>query len=358
MRKVIVFACVFAIVFSLQAPARAAKDTTTPEKTAKTAEKDAKAIPVVPAKPAPVAKTSGNKMEWANDRVRLGVAGWMSTGEDKWEITFEGWDPDYGYISGRSKLDWKDVDADMIIFFGEVGLGPYLSIGGSYGAADISGGSNTDGDWLDDWGSEFQISESVADTSGDTEMYDLNLYLHLKPLLLKKWTGNIDIFLGYQHYQDDLNDVNGVQTIIDEVPVNIPFAGLDSTYLFKWDAARAGVRLEIPVAKPVSINAEAAVLFAASYDGEGFWNLRDDFKQSSPNFTQKADSGLGGDAKVTVCIRPIKNASIDLGYRVFMLHGQDGTDTTYFSDGTSESTDFTSVDSLRHGLFGAVTLRF
>lgn len=355
MRRVIAFACVFALIFSLQAPAWAADDAAAPAKTTKAAGKDMKDVT---AKPVPVAKTSGNKTEWANDHVRLGVAGWMSMGEGEWEITFEGFDPAFGFVSGRSKLEWEDIDANMIILFAEVGLGPYVSLGGSYGTADIDDGHNTDGDWLDLWVSEYQFSESVADTSGDTEMYDINLYLHLKPLLLKKWKGNIDLFIGYQHYEDDLTDVNGVQTIIDETPVNIPFAGLESTYLFKWDAARLGVRLEIPVAKPVSINAEAAVLFAAKYDGEGFWNLRDDFEQSSPNFTQEADSGLGADAKITVCIRPVQYASIDLGYRAFMLHGQDGTDTTYFSDGTSESTDFTSVDSLRHGLFGAVTFRF
>jgi len=351
MRRAIMVACVFAFVVSLQGPAWAATDASAPAK-------PAKELKDVPAKPVPVAKTSGNKCEWSNDHVRLGVAGWMSMGEGEWEITFEGWDPAFGFVSGRSLLEWKDIDADMIILFGEVGLGPYLSLGGSYGMGDIDDGGNTDGDWLDLWVGEYQFSESTADTSGDTEMYDINLYFHLKPLLMKKWKGNLDLFIGYQHYEDDLTDVNGVQTIIDEVPVEIPFDGLESTYLFQWDAARAGVRVEVPLAKLISVQAEAAVLFAGTFDGEGYWNLRDDFKPTPPNFTQEADMGLGTDAKVTVSIHPVKHVSVDVGYRYFMLHGEDGTDTTYFSDGTSESTDLTYVDSVRHGLFGSVTVRF
>ena len=112
MRRAIMVACVFAFVVSLQGPAWAATDASAPAK-------PAKELKDVPAKPVPVAKTSGNKCEWSNDHVRLGVAGWMSMGEGEWEITFEGWSAFTS--SAPLAAGMERYRRDMIIPFGEVG---------------------------------------------------------------------------------------------------------------------------------------------------------------------------------------------------------------------------------------------
>lgn len=300
------------------------------------------------------------------DHVQLGVKTWFSQGSDEWEISFAGFVED-SYFEGRSVLEWEELENTIPVLFGEVRLTPWLRLGGSYGSSEISSGENTDTDRLDaqDLGYNNQvIAQSIADTEGDTTFYDINLYLRLNRLLTvypKNLKGNLDGYVGYQSYRDELNDHNGVQTADwDGNPVNEPFEGLDSTFDFDWTAVRMGLRGEYPVLESLLVKADVALLAGAEYEGEGFWNLRSDYKSTPPNFTQKADAGSGYDIKLGVAYKPIPYVAIEAGYWFFSLNTSDGTEITYFADGTQSEPPETvdEVKSTRDGFYVAVSGNF
>ena len=307
------------------------------------------------------------------DHVQLGVKTWFSQGADEWQISFSESIPVYDdslYYEGRSRLEWENLDNTIPVLFGEVRLLSWLRLGGSYGSSAISGGNNTDSDWLTstDLGYDDQmISQSIADTEGDTTMYDINLYVRLNDLLTvypKDLKGNLDAYIGYQSYKDELNDHNGVQTVdFDGNPVEEPFDGLDSTFDFDWSAFRLGLRGEYPVLQKLLVKADAALLAGAEYEGEGFWNLRTDYKSTPPNFTQTADSGNGYDVKLGLAYKPIPYVAIEAGYWFFSLSASDGTETTYYADGTTSGDDesietLDDVKSARDGFYVALSGNF
>ena len=153
------------------------------------------------------------------ERVRIGVQGWFSQGSGQWEIGFAGTDPVLGGYSGRSRLQWEGIDATLGVLTAEVRVAPWLSVGGAYGSGEIRGGRSTDSDWLDVPSRgvlDFQVSESIADSDGRATLYDVNAYVRLTSLpKQRRVRGHLDVFLGYQFYEDALRLRNGVQTVIN-----------------------------------------------------------------------------------------------------------------------------------------------
>lgn len=281
--------------------------------------------------------------------VQISLEAWLSNGEGEWEIEFGSF-----FLSGRSRLTWEDIDAPMLVLNAEVAVAPHISIGGSFGMGEIDDGQNTDGDWFGD----FQFSESQADTDGDVTMADINVYYQLITTDISGKPLEIDVFLGYIYYKDDLRDYNGVQTLVDEQPVNDPFDGLNSKYRFMWQMAKIGVRANSQVSDSLNIRGSIALLHLIDYEGEGYWNLRDDFRRDDPNFVQGADDGKGVEAKVSLRYALTENVRLEGGYRIIYMKAEDGDDKTYFSDGTSDSTHLSYVETLRHGAFAALGVEF
>jgi len=279
----------------------------------------------------------------------IGFETWLSNGKGEWEIEFGDF-----FFQGKSKLKWEDIDAPVLILNAEAALTPKISVSGSFGMGDIDDGKNTDGDWI----GGFQYSESRADTDGDFTLGDINIYYQILSTEVAGKPMELDVFAGYLYYEDDLRDKNGVQTVIDEQAVNEPFDGLNSTYNFKWQMAKLGVRIKSQLSDAFNIVGNFAVLGLIDYEGEGYWNLRDDFRSDDPNFVQSADTGTGFEGKVSVRYILVENIFLQGGYRVIYMRAEDGSDKTYFADGSSESTDLSYVESLRHGAFAALGIVF
>lgn len=279
----------------------------------------------------------------------IGLETWLSNGKSEWEIEFGDF-----FFQGKSKLKWEDIDAPVLILNAEAALTPKISVSGSFGVGDIDDGKNTDEDWI----GGFQFSESEADTDGDFTMADINIYYQILSTEFSGKPLELDVFVGYLYYEDDLRDQNGVQTIVDEQEINEPFDGLNSTYNFKWQMAKLGVRIKSQLSDAFTIVGNFAVLGLLDYEGEGYWNLRDDFRRDDPNFVQTADSGTGFEGKVSMRYTLVENVFFQGGYRVIYMRAEDGTDKTYFADGSSESTDLSYVESLRHGAFIAAGIIF
>lgn len=268
--------------------------------------------------------------------VEAGLQVWFSRGQSEFEIEFGGI-----FLNGRSKLTWEDLDAAVLIFHAEGALSDRLRVGGRIGTGELDDGQNTDEDWL--WDTKF--SESTADTDGDVTLGDINLYYRLTEPGSKEFL-QLDGFVGYSYYEDDLNDQNLVQVVPDEGP----YPGLDSTFKFEWHAAKVGVRTLADLSSNITLKVTAAALYLIRYDGEGYWNLRDDFRRESPNFTQKSEDGMGVEGAIATVIRLTENLSLELGYWLYYIGSDEGEDVIYFADGTKGYTEITNVESFRHGV--------
>ncbi len=293
---------------------------------------------------------------------QIGIQTWFSKGAGEWTISFDGLDPIVGLISGKSKLEWEDLDSIVVVLHGEYRFNAIFRMGASIGGGSIDDGRETDTDWITapELGLDnvvFSVSE--ADTSGDTFLLDLNLYVRLNELFeMRASTVQLDFIVGYQYYQDDLKDRNGVQRILLEEEINEPFAGLNSTYMFEWRAVRLGLRGQLPIMDRLSLHASAVALLGVSYEGEGFWNLRSDFRSKSPNFRHEASSGTGMELKASLMVAATEYIFLELGYWWLELKARNGEDVTYFANGAVGVTDLDDVTSTRHGAFIGIGGRF
>ncbi len=284
------------------------------------------------------------------NRVQVGADVWFSSGRGEWEETFSS---SYFGIN-NSLLEWENLDSRMLVLRGEVFITPWLFVDGSWAAGDIEDGDNTDSDRD---GSRVVI-QSRADTEGETTMASAGVNYRFSRHLFRRWTGYSDVFLGYQYYRDEVNDHNGVDTILFGDPVNVPFEGLDSTYMFEWQAIRLGLRAGIPVLRRLTLTTSLSSLIVINYFGEGYWNLRDDFRSQSPNFVDKSDGGAGSEFQLGLNLRICRHFSLEAGGRVIYLYTQDGVDKTYYSDGTSDTTPIDHAESLRYGAYAGLRAGF
>jgi hypothetical protein len=284
------------------------------------------------------------------NRVQLGADIWFTSGRGEWEETFHS---DYFNIN-NSLLEWEDLSSRLLVLRGEVFITPWLSVDGSWAAGDIEDGENTDSDRN---GSRVVI-QSKADTEGETTMASAAVNYRFSRQLFRRWAGYSDVFLGYQYYRDELNDHNGVDTVLFGQPVDVPFEGLDSTYMFEWSAIRLGLRTGIPLFRRLSFTTSLSSLLIISYYGEGYWNLRDDFRRQSPNFVDKSDGGAGSELQLGLNFQVCRHFALEAGGRVIYLYTQDGVDKTYYADGTSDTTPIDHVESLRYGAYAGLRAGF
>lgn len=288
----------------------------------------------------------------------VGVDVSSSRGESGWEIIFY---QDF-FGEGRSILSWEDLDADVVGVHGVVHLGRWVSVAAAYGEGDIEGGRNTDTDTVSDWLlglDEFTFSESTADTDGELQTLQGDVRFHLDAFQgFVGWPGMLYLLLGYQSYEENLRDRNGVQTIIDEERVSEPIPGLDATFDFRWEAARLGVGGSFDLTRTLALRAQAAALVGVSYEGEGYWNLREDFRAAPPNFVQEGDDGTGADLRLSLAWRPFEHLLLEAGVWHMRWRVEEGIDRTFFSDGTYADSILVTAESERTGGFLSAALAF
>ncbi|MFC1497159.1 hypothetical protein ACFLS1_01625 [Verrucomicrobiota bacterium] len=291
-------------------------------------------------------------------RLQLGVDAWQTGGSGEWEIRFVDYMPSGIPVTGRSILEWKKQDSLVWVMNGELKITDWLYLAGRYGSGDIRNGNSTDTDYVNALGFRFVMSESVAESDGDVNIYDADLHLVLSAFPpLNAFKARTDIFIGYQHYTDELVDRNGVQTVIWDEQVSEPFpepAGYNSTYDFEWRSVRLGMRSEYPLTRQLSVSGSLSLSPFVNYNGEGYWVLRDDFRQDGPSFKHSDSSGLGIDTSLAFSYLTTCDIGICAGYRLVYFGSSNGEDKTYFSDGTVSEVDLERVASLRDGFFVGV----
>ena len=133
---------------------------------------------------------------------------------------------------------------------------------------------------------------------------------------------------------------------------------------FEWDYGQIGIQAGYPLvsaSRPglhkLGISASFGFIPLLFYEGTGVWNLRSDLAQD-PSFKHESDDGIGIDASLALNYSPHKLVEITLGYRYLSLEAEDGTDTTYGSDSSTETTDLDEVKVKRQGPFVSLSVRF
>jgi len=292
-------------------------------------------------------------------KYQIGVETWLTRGQNKWQVSFVEFEPGFGAIPGRSRLDWENLDAILYRLRGEYTLQPSLRVGASLGLGSLRDGKNSDRDWFTVDGEEYLFFKSEADTRGDIRALDVNLYARLNELFpQRKWVGDWDLVFGFLYHKEEVNDRNGFDVILFGESVRDPIEGLDSTFDFEWRALRLGVRGEIPLRDRLWLRGAAVGLLGVDYRGEGYWNLRDDFRDQSPNFVQKADGGYGADFQLSLMVQCTERVFVEVGYSLLALRAKNGVDTIYFYDGDEVDTKLDWARTTRHGLTLGVSASF
>ncbi len=287
--------------------------------------------------------------------VQFEVREWISYGDSDWLKSF-----DVVGLKGESELKFENIDAPITQLTLRVKPALYwLTLQGSIGFGEIDSGKVTDADRLDGW----TFSESESDLDSDIFMADATLFLRLFPWE-EKSPSYLDAFIGFSYYREELNITNGEQTInswLNPVPSG-PFAGLDSSYEFRWTSIPVGVKGNLALNKEVtpwlyefSLNGQAGFGYS-SYRGEGIWNLRTDLEQD-PSFEHEAD-GYVLLLNFGINYKPIECFSLGAGYQVQRYRAHNGTDRMFHADGTESELDLEAVNSSRHGPYFLISGQF
>jgi opacity protein-like surface antigen len=301
----------------------------------------------------------------------LGVQGWFSQADAKWQISFP-----YTTSAGvpgkiESRLDYRKIDSPLVIATAGGNIAPRFAFDVVYGYGSISGGRGTDTDrFLPSSGGGTEFSQSTNSLEGDVRLWGINVYYDTKRYADKQ-AGPWGIVLGFLHYKDSLRMTNAVQTVsVSFDGTNFPPVGpfspnqvLDSTYDFSWNLLKTGVVHQAELAKGFSYSGTLSVYPYVDYQGEGYWNLRagtnpSDFRTQSPNFIQKSKKGYGYEASLGLSYELADTVELLAGYRYFFLYAHGGTDITYFANGFEYASDLDWVSVTRHGAYAEMLFRF
>lgn len=228
-----------------------------------------------------------------------------------------------------SRLDYPHR-GEMLIFKGEVGVLPRLSIGGRYGSSFFKKRTAIDQDWDPDISEEAVWLESESKCKSEVEFWDLNIYYCLldlsqeeieqERLFSKEDTIfdyllidrlSLDIFAGYQRNKGRYPMTDGVWTVYNYTPTSSPISGLDSLYKIRYKGPRLGMRAEGSKGKVTTrLSVAYAWLETKAY---GWWNLRE------YSFWQSGKNGFGVDivTEITYAFNP--SFSVGLGFNYLYL---------------------------------------
>jgi len=288
----------------------------------------------------------------------VGVDLFTTHGESEWEVIFL--DDEFGF--GRSNLKWRDLDGELYGLHGVANLGRWFSVAAAYAEGDLEGGPVTDSDVLSDaflGVDNYLFSESKSDIAGDVQLYHIDLRLQLEAMEgLAQWPARLYLLAGYQRYDEDIRMRQGVQTVVNEEPVQEPIEGLNSTFDFEWKAYRIGLGGAFGLADTLTLRLQAVALVGVDFEGAGYWNLRDDFRSEAPSFEHEGNGGSGTDLRIVLAWRPLPALLLETGLWQISMDIKDGQERLYLADGSTEELPVSSVETRRTGGFITASLCF
>lgn len=247
------------------------------------------------------------------------------------------------HVNVLSELTWTKIKS--VEPFVEFHLmSPHHWLFTSYLAAgNIYSGNNQDSDYAsDNRQNEFSRSNNNSD-AGYT--LDLNLSFGRQiPFHIEKHPFAISPQIGYSRHVQDLTMTNGNQTLsvppYQNTPLG-PFKGLSSSYSATWTSIWLGIDLNTPLFDKLAL-ISAIQYHIANFVGQANWNLRSDF--AHPVSFEHDGTGAGWVMKLGLSYQFYSQWALTLTDIYQKWDIKNGTDTTFFTDGTASTTPLNEVN--------------
>jgi opacity protein-like surface antigen len=254
-----------------------------------------------------------------------------------------------------SELTWEDIESAQVSFEAKVRAPKIFYFRGFVDYGWIYDGQNQDSDYAgDDRTLEFSRSNNSAD---DGSVLDASLGIGYPFDFGSKDVFGIRPVVGWSYHEQRLKITDGFQTI----PATGAFEGLDSSYTTRWTGPWVGADL-VFTSREMQFFIKRVEAFAsgeyhwADYFAQATWNLREDFAQPD-SFEHEAD-GTGFVVSAGVNLFFTRNWAVQFVYSYQDWTTDEGTDTTFFADGTQAETQLNEVNWDSQAIGVGVLYRF
>lgn len=241
-----------------------------------------------------------------------------------WHIAGSGGSPNI-----LSELTWSGMGIGQMQVAGEMPMGRLVLVG-EFGVGVVRSGETFDSDYLGD-NRTGEFSRSSSDSDGD--VLDGNVGVGMPFMFFYPDASGVAVLtpmVGLAGNYQNLEMKNGVQLVPPDGPFPEP---LNSTYDASWEGPWVGARGEFYNAKRFLTRIQWEYHVGVNYEAEADWNLRDDFAHPV-SFRHFADAD---GHRVQVSVRYLTQIRTEMyfGLDGHWYYTDNGTDITYFSDGTT-----------------------
>lgn len=261
--------------------------------------------------------------------------------------------PADNFVNVLSELTWSDLESQEIRGLLRVFV-DRLYLRGAAGVGFINSGRNQDSDFKgNDRTLEYSRSNNSAD---DGTVWDVSGGLgYLYEFPIPGGTLELIPVAGVSYHKQNLTLTDGVQTVDTIPPVVLgPFPGLNSTFEAGWGGPWAGGE--------ASYRTENFRIFGSFeyhlvyYMAKANWNLRSIFAHPVSFEHWATGSGIvfSGGAEYNIG----QQWSLMAAFSQSDFSASDGTDRTYFFDGTATDTPLNEVNWESRSVFIGLNLRF
>lgn len=245
-----------------------------------------------------------------------------------------------------SELTWTDLTIIQIKAAGKLIVSDKFYMRGSVDYGEIIHGDNQDSDYSgDDRTGEYSRSNNSTD---DGNVFDVSAGLGYQ-FRINRFT--IAPLLGYSYHEQNLVITDGYQTI----PRTGHFPGLDSTYDAQWKGPWTGLDFSFKIIEKLIVSGVVEYHWA-DYKGVGDWNLRDDFEHPRSFEHTSAGSGILVSAAINYAFSKRIGISLIANYQDW--YADNGTNRTFFANGTKSTTDLNEVNWDSAAAELGITFRF
>jgi hypothetical protein len=287
-------------------------------------------------------------VEWT-----IGQRTWLSHGQTTENFGGPGAVPDV-----LSELTWLTVDSTVVEFNTEAVVGNKLVLTMDFGFGAIEDGRLLDQDFLLS-GRDGLFSSSLHPVPNDDLFYfnfDMGYRLMSRRDRCGRIVGHLDVLTGYQYWREryvaidgSVVDVGGTSSILlPAIPV--------ITHEYEWSSWRLGVRSQIELAPRLSLRSRLIVVPVTGLDFDDIHHLRTDLRQD-PSFYARTTGGWGVMVDATLSFRVLSGLSIEAGYQVYDITGDNGTIIAQAVTGDVAEA-FNEAETTRHGIIAGVRWQF
>lgn len=266
---------------------------------------------------------------WGDDRLELHTG--VRQDALQWSIAgvYEG-----RYSNLLSELTWKDVRSLNF------GVNYYNSLDDAVGGyikfdySSIMDGKTQDSDYRGNNRTE-EFNRSYSETDDGT-MLDFSAALGPNFHLSREASSALVLrpMLGFS-YSSQYFKMSKLHNVY---PDEYTYKPIHSTYTSSWYGPFIAGELFATLRRGVQLNGGVGLHYGY-YRGQGNWGLREDF-QHPVSFKQDADSAVGKTLHLALEVQASKLWIVTYGFQYALWESGEGTDFTYFSDGSTGSTPF------------------